>query len=44
MAEKLEKTGPEAFHDIVERMLEANGRGFWQPDEAKFRSCEHSMI
>lgn len=35
MAEKLRKANPEAFRNIVARMLEANGRGFWQPDPDK---------
>jgi magnesium chelatase subunit H len=29
MAEKLKKANPEAFRNIVGRILEANGRGFW---------------
>jgi len=29
MAEKLRKANPEAFRNIVGRMLEAQGRGFW---------------
>ncbi|HEY9826610.1 MAG TPA: magnesium chelatase subunit H [Stenomitos sp.] len=37
MAEKLRKANPEAFRNIVGRMLEANGRGFWHPDEEKLR-------
>lgn len=32
MAAKLRKANPEAFRNIVGRMLEAHGRGFWQPD------------
>ena len=32
MARKLEQANPEAFRNIVGRMLEANGRGFWHPD------------
>ena len=35
MAQKLREANPEAFRNIVGRMLEANGRGFWQPDEQK---------
>ncbi|MGB7442876.1 MAG: magnesium chelatase subunit H [Coleofasciculaceae cyanobacterium] len=35
MAEKLRKANPEAFRNVVGRMLEANGRGFWQPSEEK---------
>ena len=33
MAERLRQANPEAFRNIVGRMIEANGRGFWQPDE-----------
>ena len=40
MAEKLRKANPEAFRNIVGRMLEANGRGFWQPDEEKLRKLQ----
>jgi magnesium chelatase subunit H len=35
MAERLRKANPEAFRNIVGRMLEASGRGFWQPGEEK---------
>ncbi|WP_317134634.1 cobaltochelatase subunit CobN [Leptolyngbya sp. 7M] len=35
MAEKLRKANPEAFRNIVGRMLEAHGRGFWHPDQEK---------
>ncbi|BAY20587.1 protoporphyrin IX magnesium chelatase [Calothrix sp. NIES-2100] len=35
MAEKLRKANPEAFRNIVGRMLEAHGRGFWQADRDK---------
>jgi len=35
MAEKLRHANPEAFRNIVGRMLEAHGRGFWQPDAEK---------
>ncbi|MBV8887363.1 MAG: magnesium chelatase subunit H [Chroococcidiopsidaceae cyanobacterium CP_BM_RX_35] len=35
MAQKLRAANPEAFRNIVGRMLEANGRGFWQPDTGK---------
>jgi magnesium chelatase subunit H len=30
MAEQLRRANPEAFRNIVGRLLEANGRGFWQ--------------
>lgn len=33
MAEKLRKSNPEAFRNIIGRMLEAHGRGFWNPDQ-----------
>ncbi|WP_275574917.1 cobaltochelatase subunit CobN [Neosynechococcus sphagnicola] len=32
MAEKLRQANPEAFRNIVGRLLEAQGRGFWQAD------------
>jgi magnesium chelatase subunit H len=35
MAEKLRKANPEAFRNIIGRMLEAHGRGFWQTDQDK---------
>ncbi|MEH2009169.1 magnesium chelatase subunit H [Nostoc sp.] len=35
MAEKLRKANPEAFRNILGRMLEAHGRGFWQADDDK---------
>jgi magnesium chelatase subunit H len=37
MAKKLRDANPEAFRNIVGRMLEANGRGFWQPDTEKLQ-------
>ena len=37
MAQKLRQANPEAFRNIVGRMLEANGRGFWQVDEDKLQ-------
>ena len=35
MAEKLRKANPEAFKNILGRMLEASGRGLWQADADK---------
>jgi magnesium chelatase subunit H len=32
MAKRLREANPEAFRNIVGRMIEAKGRGFWQPD------------
>ncbi|MEG4516662.1 MULTISPECIES: magnesium chelatase subunit H [unclassified Microcoleus] len=37
MARKLREANPEAFRNIVGRMLEANGRGFWLPDADKLQ-------
>ncbi len=34
MAAKLQQANPEAFRNIVGRMLEAHGRGFWETDAA----------
>jgi magnesium chelatase subunit H len=35
MANKLREANPEAFRNIIGRMIEAHGRGFWQPSEDK---------
>ncbi|AFY40187.1 cobaltochelatase CobN subunit [[Leptolyngbya] sp. PCC 7376] len=35
MAAKLREANPEAFRNIVSRMIEANGRGFWQASDDK---------
>jgi magnesium chelatase subunit H len=35
MADKLRQANPEAFRNIVGRMLEAHGRGFWDADKDK---------
>ncbi|QHG18688.1 magnesium chelatase subunit H [Nostoc sp. ATCC 53789] len=35
MADKLRKANPEAFRNILGRMLEAHGRGFWEADADK---------
>jgi magnesium chelatase subunit H len=37
MAQKLRQANPEAFRNIVGRMLEAYGRGFWQASEDKLQ-------
>lgn len=37
MAAKLRKANPEAFRNIIGRMLEAHGRGFWQASEEKLQ-------
>ncbi|MFW6358735.1 MAG: magnesium chelatase subunit H [Chroococcales cyanobacterium] len=41
MAEKLRKANPEAFRNIIGRMLEANGRGFWQPSDEKLQKIRN---
>ena len=33
MANQLRAANPEAFRNIVGRMIEANGRGLWQTEE-----------
>ncbi|MBR8829859.1 MAG: hypothetical protein N5P05_001183 [Chroococcopsis gigantea SAG 12.99] len=40
MAEKLRQANPEAFKNIIGRMLEANGRGFWNADEDKLKKLQ----
>ena len=40
MAEKLKKANPEAFRNIIGRMLEANGRGFWNIDKDKLQQLQ----
>lgn len=40
MAEKLRQSNPEAFRNIVGRMLEANGRGFWRPEAEKLEQLQ----
>ncbi|QOV24670.1 magnesium chelatase subunit H [Anabaenopsis elenkinii] len=35
MAEKLRQANPEAFRNILSRMIEAHGRGIWQADADK---------
>ncbi len=37
MAEKLRQANPEAFRNIIARMLEANGRGFWDASDEKLQ-------
>jgi magnesium chelatase subunit H len=34
MASKLRELNPEAFRNLLKRLLEANGRGFWSPDDS----------
>jgi magnesium chelatase subunit H len=41
MAEKLRKANPEAFRNIVGRMLEAHGRGFWEADAEKLQQLRN---
>jgi magnesium chelatase subunit H len=37
MADKLRQANPEAFRNIIGRMLEAHGRGFWNASEDKLQ-------
>ncbi|AMA08753.1 magnesium chelatase subunit H [Picosynechococcus sp. PCC 73109] len=37
MAQKLREANPEAFRNIVGRMLEAHGRGFWEASDEKLQ-------
>ncbi len=37
MAQKLREANPEAFRNIIGRMLEANGRGLWDADKDKLQ-------
>lgn len=37
MAKKLREANPEAFRNVVGRMLEAHGRGFWQASDDKLQ-------
>ncbi|MBE9116179.1 magnesium chelatase subunit H [Lusitaniella coriacea LEGE 07157] len=37
MAQKLRQANPEAFRNIVGRMLEAHGRGFWDASEERLQ-------
>ena len=34
MLERLKDLNPHSVHSLVQRLLEANGRGYWQTDEA----------
>ena len=33
VAAKLQKNNPEAFKNVVRRLLEASGRGMWETDD-----------
>jgi magnesium chelatase subunit H len=41
MAQKLRDANPEAFRNIVGRMLEANNRGFWTPADETLTQLRH---
>jgi len=41
MAKRLHDANPEAFRNIVGRMLEAHGRGFWHPDPDKLEKLRN---
>ena len=40
MAQKLQAANPEAFRNIIGRMLEANGRGLWDADGEKLQKLQ----
>ncbi len=40
MADKLRKANPEAFRNIIGRMLEAHGRGFWNAEPDKLEKLQ----
>ena len=40
IARKLREANPEAFRNIVGRMLEAHGRGFWDADEKRLEKLK----
>jgi magnesium chelatase subunit H len=41
MAEKLRRANPEAFRNIVGRMIEAHGRGLWQADADRLKTLQN---
>ncbi|KAG2423878.1 hypothetical protein HXX76_014932 [Chlamydomonas incerta] len=40
MASKLKKNNPQAFANVLRRMLEAAGRGMWSPDKAQLAALK----
>ncbi|MBE9062260.1 magnesium chelatase subunit H [cf. Phormidesmis sp. LEGE 11477] len=40
MATKLRQANPEAFRNLVGRMIEAHGRGWWTPDEDRLEKLQ----
>lgn len=43
MSAKLKKNNPEAFRNILKRMLEAAGRGMWQADPETLRKLQEQF-
>ncbi|DBA83121.1 TPA: Magnesium chelatase [Trebouxia sp. C0005] len=41
MADKLRKNNPEAFSNLLKRMLEASGRGMWKADDATLEQLKN---
>ncbi|MDB9527099.1 magnesium chelatase subunit H [Oscillatoria sp. CS-180] len=41
MADQLRQANPEAFRNIVGRLIEAHGRGFWSPDEETLEKLQN---
>lgn len=44
MREKLRKANPQAFQNVVKRMLEAAGRGMWNADEATLEKLKQEYM
>jgi magnesium chelatase subunit H len=44
MAKKLQRANPEAFQNILRRMLEANGRGWWTPDDDTLQTVQNMYL
>ena len=40
MREKLREANPEAFKNVVRRMLELHGRGFWDADDERIKELQ----
>lgn len=40
MREKLRASNPEAFKNVVRRMLELNGRGFWNASDEQLKELQ----
>ena len=41
VAAKLQKNNPEAFKNVVRRLLEASGRGMWETDDETIENLKN---